>query len=196
MSAPFSEHLIGPDLRTQASVFVRGEGVELIDGQGRRYLDAASGVGVTSLGYSAGEVVDAMREQAATLPYLHAMRFEAPPAQQLADLVASVLPGDLGQIFFASGGSEANESVIKFVRQYWLERGQPERWKAIGRRSSFHREHAGHPVGRLARGSTPAARPATAADAAHRHAEQLPGLRALPPGGWRGALHAGVRGRA
>ena len=138
MSAPVSEHLIGPDLRTQAPVFVRGEGVELIDGDGRRYLDAASGVGVTCIGYSASEVVDAMREQAATLPYLHAMRFEAPPAQQLADLVASVLPGDLDQVFFASGGSEANESVIKFVRQYWVERGQPQRWKVIGRRPSFH----------------------------------------------------------
>jgi adenosylmethionine-8-amino-7-oxononanoate aminotransferase len=138
MSAPVSEHLIGPDLRTQAPVFVRGEGVELIDGDGRRYLDAASGVGVTCIGYSASEVVDAMREQAGTLPYLHAMRFEAPPAQQLADLVASVLPGDLDQVFFASGGSEANESVIKFVRQYWVERGQPERWKVIGRRPSFH----------------------------------------------------------
>ena len=138
MSAPVSEHLIGPDLRTQAPVFVRGEGVELIDGDGQRYLDAASGVGVTCIGYSASEVVDAMREQAGTLPYLHAMRFEAPPAQQLADLVASVLPGDLDQVFFASGGSEANESVIKFVRQYWVERGQPERWKVIGRRPSFH----------------------------------------------------------
>jgi adenosylmethionine-8-amino-7-oxononanoate aminotransferase len=138
MSAPVSEHLIGPDLRTQAPVFVCGEGVELIDGDGRRYLDAASGVGVTCIGYSASEVVDAMREQASTLPYLHAMRFEAPPAQQLADLVASVLPGDLDQVFFASGGSEANESVIKFVRQYWVERGQPERWKVIGRRPSFH----------------------------------------------------------
>jgi adenosylmethionine-8-amino-7-oxononanoate aminotransferase len=138
MTARVSDHLIGPDLRTQAPVFVRGEGVELIDDHGRRYLDAASGVGVTCLGYSAGEVVDAMREQAGTLPYLHAMRFEAPPAQQLADLVASVLPGDLGQVFFASGGSEANESVIKFVRQYWLERGEPERWKVIGRRPSFH----------------------------------------------------------
>jgi adenosylmethionine-8-amino-7-oxononanoate aminotransferase len=138
MSAPVSQHLIGPDLRTQAPVFVRGEGVELIDGDGRHYLDAASGVGVTCIGYSASEVVDAMREQAGTLPYLHAMRFEAPPAQQLADLVASVLPGDLDQVFFASGGSEANESVIKFVRQYWVERGQPERWKVIGRRPSFH----------------------------------------------------------
>jgi adenosylmethionine-8-amino-7-oxononanoate aminotransferase len=133
-----SDHLIGPDLRAQAPVFVRGEGVELIDDQGRRYLDAASGVGVTCLGYGVSEVVDAMRAQAEQLPYLHALRFEAPSAQHLADLVASVLPGDLDQVFFASGGSEANESVIKFVRQYWLEQGQPERWRVIGRRPSFH----------------------------------------------------------
>jgi adenosylmethionine-8-amino-7-oxononanoate aminotransferase len=133
-----SDHLIGPDLRARAPVFVRGEGVELIDDQGRRYLDAASGVGVTCLGYGVSEVVDAMRAQAEQLPYLHALRFEAPSAQRLADLVASVLPGDLDQVFFASGGSEANESVIKFVRQYWLERGQPERWRVIGRRPSFH----------------------------------------------------------
>ena len=133
-----SDHLIGPDLRARAPVFVRGEGVELIDDQERRYLDAASGVGVACLGYGVSEVVDAMRAQAEQLPYLHALRFETPPVQRLADLVASVLPGDLDQVFFASGGSEANESVIKFVRQYWLECGQPERWKVIGRRPSFH----------------------------------------------------------
>jgi adenosylmethionine-8-amino-7-oxononanoate aminotransferase len=133
-----SGHLIGPDLRAQAPVFVRGEGVELIDAEGRRYLDAASGVGVTCLGYGAGEVVEAMRAQAGQLPYLHALRFEAPPVQRLADVLAGVLPGDLDRVFFASGGSEATESVIKFARQYWLERGQPERWRVIGRRPSFH----------------------------------------------------------
>jgi adenosylmethionine-8-amino-7-oxononanoate aminotransferase len=135
---PASEHLIGPDLRTGAPVFVRGEGVELIDADGRRYLDAASGVGVTCLGYGVTEVVDAMHAQADRLPYLHALRFEAVPSQELAALVADVTPAGLDQIFFTSGGSEATESVIKFVRQYWLERGQPERWRVIGRRPSFH----------------------------------------------------------
>ena len=133
-----SEHLIGPDLRARAPVFIRGEGVELIDGAGHRYLDAASGVGVTCLGYGVTEVAEAMRAQAEQLPYLHALRFEAAPAQELADLVAEVTPGDLDQVFFASGGSEANESAIKFARQYWLERGQPERWRVVGRWPSFH----------------------------------------------------------
>jgi len=135
---PPAEHLLLPDLRDRVPVFVRGEGVHLIDDAGRRYLDAASGVGVTCLGYDVPEVVDAIRAQAEQLQYLHALRFEAPSARQLADLVAQVTPGDLNRVFLASGGSEAVESAIKFARQYWLERGQPERWKVIGRRPSFH----------------------------------------------------------
>lgn len=135
---PPSEHLIGPDLSGQATVFVRGEGVELIDSDGRRYLDAMSGVGVTCLGYGVSEIVEAMRAQAEELPYLHALRFEAPSVRRLADLVAEISPGDLDHVFFASGGAEANESAIKFIRQYWVDRGQPNRWRIIGRKPSYH----------------------------------------------------------
>jgi adenosylmethionine-8-amino-7-oxononanoate aminotransferase len=131
-------HLIKPDLAAPTPVFVRGEGIELVDVDGKRYLDAAAGVGVTCLGYDADEVVEAMRAQAARLPYLHALRFQAPPTQELADLVAAVTPDDLDHVFFVSGGSEANESAFKLVRQYWLERDQPERWRIIGRWPSFH----------------------------------------------------------
>jgi len=133
-----SNHLIKPDLFVDTPVFVRGEGVELIDDKGRRYLDAAAGVGVTCLGYGVTEVVTAMHAQAEQLPYLHALRFEAPPTRELADLVAQVTPGDLDQVFFVSGGSEANESAFKFARQYYLERGEPERWRIVGRWPSFH----------------------------------------------------------
>ncbi len=115
---PGPDHLIKPDLSAETPVFVRGEGVELIEGQGRRYLDAASGVGVTCLGYGVAEVIEAMRVQAEQLCYLLALRFEAPPTRELADLVASVTPGDLDHVFFVSGGSETNESAFKFARQY------------------------------------------------------------------------------
>src|SRR5260221_10422003 len=95
-----ADHLIRTELAGQVPVFVRGEGVRLIDEAGRSYLDAVSGVGVTCLGYSVTEVADAMRDQAERLPYLHAMRFEAQPARELAGLVAAVTPGDLDHVFF------------------------------------------------------------------------------------------------
>jgi adenosylmethionine-8-amino-7-oxononanoate aminotransferase len=135
---PGPDHLIRPALSAKVPVFVRGEGVTLIDEAGRRYLDAASGVGVTCLGYGVAEVIEAMRAQAEQLCYLHALRFEAPPTRELSDLVSALTPGDLDHVFFVSGGSEANESAFKFARQYWLERGEPERWRIIGRWPSFH----------------------------------------------------------
>jgi adenosylmethionine-8-amino-7-oxononanoate aminotransferase len=140
--------LLRPDVNTVYPVFVRGEGVELIDDAGRRYLDAASGVGVTCLGYSADEVAEASYRQATTLQYVHALRFETPPMRDLADDIAALAPGDLSSVFFVSGGSEANESAFKFVRQYWLERGKKEKWRIIGRRPSFH----GNTLGTLSAG--------------------------------------------
>ncbi len=132
------DHLLRADLLRPPTVFVRGEGVELVDQDGRRYLDAASGVGVACLGYGVVEVVEAMRAQAQQLPYVHALRFESLPARELAALVSTVVPGELDRVFFVSGGSEANESAFKFARQYWVERGEPERWRVIGRWPSFH----------------------------------------------------------
>jgi adenosylmethionine-8-amino-7-oxononanoate aminotransferase len=137
-SATSGDHLLRPDLEQVYPVFTAGEGVELIDVHGRRYLDAASGVGVTCLGYGAVEVVEAMTRQARVLPYVHSLRFETQPMRRLADMIAEVAPGDLNTVFFVSGGSEANETAFKFARQYWLERGEPERWRIIGRRPSFH----------------------------------------------------------
>ena len=133
-----SRHLLQAALRDRHPVMVAGEGVELVDGDGRRYLDAASGVGNACLGYSASAVGDAMREQAAQLPYVHGLRFETPVQRELADRIAGLAPGDLDWVFFTSGGSEANESAFKFARQYWLERGRPGKWKIIGRWPSFH----------------------------------------------------------
>ena len=133
-----ADHLLRPDVNVRSPLFTTGEGVELIDDQGRSYLDAASGVGVTCLGYGVDEIVRAMVDQAREVHYVHTLRFETPVVRQLADLIASVAPGDLDYVFFVSGGSEANESAFKFVRQYWLERDQGTKWRIIGRWPSFH----------------------------------------------------------
>ena len=74
--------------------------------------------------------------RAARLSPRTALRGAADPGARR--LVAQLTPGDLDHVFFVSGGSEANESAFKFVRQYFLERGEPERWRIIGRWPSFH----------------------------------------------------------
>lgn len=117
---------------------VAGEGVFVTDDTGKTYLDAVAGIGVVALGYGRDDLVDALAAQARRLPFAQSMRFENEAAERLAERLAAFAPAGLSWSFFSNGGSEALDSAIKLVRQYWLDRGQPEKWKIIGRRPGFH----------------------------------------------------------
>ena len=88
-----------------------GEGVYLFDTEGKRYLDACTGVYVVSIGHGVEKSAEAMKEQAgkATFTYSH---FPSEPQSELAGKIADIAPGDLSRVFFISGGSEAMESAI------------------------------------------------------------------------------------
>lgn len=117
---------------------VSGDGVYVSDDAGRTYLDAVAGVGVVALGYGRDDLIAASAEQARRIPYTHSMRFENEPQERLATQLAAFCPPGLNWAFFCSGGSEALESTVKLVRQYWIDRGLPKKYKIIGRRPSFH----------------------------------------------------------
>ena len=115
-----------PDQTLQAPVLVRGEGVYVFDESGRKYLDAISGIAVTNIGYGRNEVVRAMEQQARKLPYCISNIFVNQPSKALAEKLAELTPGDLNQIHFVSGGSEAVETAIKSVRKWGYEDQNPE----------------------------------------------------------------------
>ena len=117
---------------------VSGSGVFVRDDAGREYLDAVAGIGVMSLGYGREDLVEAAAAQARKISFTHSMRFRNEPQERLAQQLVEITPPGLDWAFFCSGGSEALDSTVKLVRQYWLDRGQPSRWKVIGRRPSFH----------------------------------------------------------
>lgn len=121
-------------------VAVRGQGVYLFDAEGRRTLDACGGAAVVSIGHGVAEVADALRRQAAELAYVHSSQFHTRAAAELAALLAARFPGppQAVRVFFTSGGSEATETAIKIVRQYWLARGEPERVRFLSRWQSYH----------------------------------------------------------
>ena len=124
---------------------VRAEGVWIEDAGGRRYLDAAGGAIVVSVGHGDGSLVDAMTEQASRAPYVHGSAFTTDALEDYADDLASVLPLDDARIYPVSGGSEAVETALKLARSYQLARGEDERIAVIGRRSSYH----GNTIGTL-----------------------------------------------
>ena len=127
---------------------IGGEGVWLIAEDGRRVLDASGGAAVSCLGHQHPRLVQAMVNQASKLAYAHTAFFSSEPAEALADHLVGHEPGGLAYAYFVSGGSEAVEASIKLARQYFVERGEPQRQHFIARRQSYH----GNTLGALAAG--------------------------------------------
>jgi adenosylmethionine-8-amino-7-oxononanoate aminotransferase len=127
-------------LATTPALAVAGDGCYLIDGDGKRYLDASGGAAVSSLGHSQPDVIAAIQRQVASLPYAHTSFFTNGPAERLAaKLVALAPPGfGAGRVAFVGSGSEAMEVALKLARQHFIERGEPARSHFIARRMSYH----------------------------------------------------------
>ena len=135
-------------LRETPPKAVDGAGIWLTAEDGRRILDASGGAAVSCLGHQHPRVLDAIARQAAKLAYAHTAFFCSEPAEALADHLVGHEPGGLAYVYFVSGGSEAIEASIKLARQYFVERGEPQRGNFIARRQSYH----GNTLGALAAG--------------------------------------------
>ncbi len=116
----------------------KGDGIYIIDADGKRYLDASGGAAVSCLGHSDPDVIRAIKDQAETLPFAHTAFFTSDAAEDLADHLIKKAPEGIGMVYFMSGGSEAVEAALKMARQYFLETGEPERTRFIARRQSYH----------------------------------------------------------
>jgi adenosylmethionine-8-amino-7-oxononanoate aminotransferase len=129
-------------------VAVRGEGIEIVDREGRRYIDASGGAAVSCLGHSHPRVIEAIKAQLDRLPYAHTGFFTSEPAEALADRLVEAAPEGMGRVYYVSGGSEAVEAALKMARQHYVEIGQPQRRRFIARWQSYH----GNTLGALAAG--------------------------------------------
>ena len=125
-----------------------GNGIEVVDAAGKRYLDASGGAAVSCLGHGHPAVTAALREQLDRLAYAHTSFFTTAVAEQLADTLIADAPTGIGHVYLVSGGSEAIEAALKMARQYFTERGEIQRRHIIARRQSYH----GNTLGALAAG--------------------------------------------
>lgn len=100
--------------------FSHGEGSWLIDTEGKRYLDALSGIAVNTLGHNHPKLVSAIAAQAAKV--LHTSNiYRIPQAEQLSDRLAAL--SGMNEVFFCNSGCEANEAAIKLARFYGHQKG-------------------------------------------------------------------------
>lgn len=138
---PNDPALFPRNFKKQYPIAVRGEGCWITASDGKKYLDAAGQAAVVNIGHGVASVASAMAEQASQLAFAHSSQFHTAAAEKLAARLLALAPEGMrcgGRVYFCSGGSEANETAIKLARQYFIERNQPERFRVVSRRQSYH----------------------------------------------------------
>jgi adenosylmethionine-8-amino-7-oxononanoate aminotransferase len=119
-------------------VIVKGEGPYVWDAQGRKYLDALSGLFTSQLGHGRTDLAQAAARQASELAYFPLWSYAHPKAIELAERVAAMAPGSLNRVFFTSGGGEAVETAWKLAKNYFKITGKPMKHKVISRAIAYH----------------------------------------------------------
>jgi putrescine aminotransferase len=136
------ELLIHPNLHgavDQRTVWVRGEGCRLWDADGVEHLDCTGGLWLSQVGHGREELAEAAAEQMRRLEYFTCFwDFSNDRAIELAEKLAAMAPGNQKRTFYASGGSEANETAIKVARLFHHRNGQPERTWILSRHGAYH----------------------------------------------------------
>jgi len=138
---PFTDH---GDLATRgARVIARADNIYIWDSEGKKILDAMSGLWCVNAGYGRQELAEAAYRQMMTLPYYNSF-FQTTnvPAVQLAARLAQLAPEVGGRrfehVFFSSSGSESNDTNVRLARRYWDLLGQPQRKVIISRHNAYH----------------------------------------------------------
>ena len=139
------DHLIHPlvNYRTHeqrgVTILESGHGAYLRDAQGDELLDAFSGLWCVNVGYGQESVVKAAAEQMAKLPYATGyFHFGSEPAIRLAARLVELAPASLRHVYFTLGGSDADDSAIRFITHYYNSTGRPQKKQFISVERGYH----------------------------------------------------------
>lgn len=119
-------------------LMVRAEGVWLWDDAGNRYIDMSSGPVVSNLGHGNPRIAQAMADQARTLDFAYSRVARHRPNMELSARLSALAGPGYERVCLASGGSEAMEIALKFLRQHALAFGKPEKRRFITLDPSYH----------------------------------------------------------
>ena len=120
-------------------VLASARGATVTDAQGRQLVDGFAGLWCVNAGYGHDTIVEAAARQMRELPYATAyFGLGSEPAIRLAAELAERAPGDLDHVYFTLGGSDAVDSTIRFIRYYWIAKGQPQRDQFISIEQGYH----------------------------------------------------------
>ncbi len=134
---PFTDH---KDLgKKKSRIIARADGVYIYDVDGKKILDGMSGLWCVNIGYGREELVSAATRQLRELPYYNSFfQCAHPPSIELSRMLVEVTQPQFNRVFYTGSGSEAIDTMIRMVRQYWQLLGQPGRQTIIARVNAYH----------------------------------------------------------
>jgi len=125
--------------KTGPKIIQGGEGIHLRDTEGHRLIDAVAGLWCVNVGYGRKEIADAMSKATMDLSYYHTFTgMSNVPQIELAERLLALAPDNMSKVFFASGGSDGNDSLMKIVWYYHNLIGKPQKRKIISRWQAYH----------------------------------------------------------
>lgn len=120
-------------------VIERGKGIYVYDDQDKEYIEGMAGLWCAGLGFSEAALVDAAIEQMRKLPYYHGFGHKTTgPVVELAEKLKALSPIPVAKIFFAEGGSGANDTLIKLIWYYNNARGRTDKKTILSRIKGYH----------------------------------------------------------
>ena len=126
------------EFKKEPRLIERAEGVYFYTPDGRRIIDASSGLFCVAAGHCRPEISEAVYEQLKTLDYTAPFLRSHTKAFELAGRVAEYTPEDLNRVFFVNSGSESVDTAMKMALMYHRVKGEPQRQIFIARERSYH----------------------------------------------------------
>ena len=125
--------------RREPLIIARGEGIHVIDQDGKSYIDGLAGLWCTALGFGEDRLADAADKQMRRLPYHSSFGNVVPDvAVDLAEKLIGLAPVPMSKVLFTNSGSEANDLAIKIIWYVNNARGRPRKKKLISRLKGYH----------------------------------------------------------
>src|SRR4051794_35684550 len=123
----------------------RAEGTDLIDVDGRRYIDGVSSLWCNVHGHRHPRIDAAVREQLDSVAHTTMLGLSHPPAIELARRLVEIAPPGLSRVFYSDSGSTATEIAVKMAFQFWQQRGGDGRKRTgfIALRDAYHGDTIG-----------------------------------------------------
>jgi adenosylmethionine-8-amino-7-oxononanoate aminotransferase len=139
-------------LADEPLVITGGDGMYLIDSEGRRYLDGIASLWCNVHGHRVPEIDAAMKDQIDRISHTTLLGLTNEPAVLLAEKLIRIAPPGLAKVFYSDSGATATEIAFKMAVQYWHNTGRPEKCEFVGLTEAYH----GDTVGAMSIGMTAA----------------------------------------